>query len=191
MKAQAQTIQNDIIALFEKAWRECLSDIEQYKLESFIAQYIKKIDPAKGNAYHASYYALLGQIKKAQECYETAIRLNPNDAEVYYNYAVFFRNTGELEKAIRYALKAISLDGVRVSYIVKAIEYAFLAEDKVLLKQLSKQYEKITGKSFDFSGFNAGKEETIKEDKELDLYATSSSALRDWGKTEEETAWDK
>ncbi|CAD8114220.1 unnamed protein product [Paramecium primaurelia] len=52
------------------------------------------------NFEHAILFSEQGQKEKALLDYNTAIKLNPNDAEVYYNRAILFSEQGQKEKAL-------------------------------------------------------------------------------------------
>lgn len=71
-----------------------------------------RLDSENGRAY-----AVLGNIYKAQNKWEQAIttfqialKFSPNDAQINYWYSLTARSIGQLDEAIRYSTKAVSLD---------------------------------------------------------------------------------
>lgn len=62
-------------------------------------------------------YEKMSRIDDAQICYEEAIRLNPNHAEALNNLAYVLANKSQdLEKALQYSQKALSLDGMKAEF---------------------------------------------------------------------------
>lgn len=76
-----------------------------------------KFDGRNGRAY-----AILGNIYKAQNkweealtTYQIALKYSPNDAQINYWYSLTLRSLGQMEEAIEYSKKAISLDPLAVN----------------------------------------------------------------------------
>ena len=56
------------------------------------------------------YFSNLGEYQKAKECYEKAIKINPNYADAHYNLGVIFKELGENQKAKECYEKAIEIN---------------------------------------------------------------------------------
>lgn len=69
------------------------------------------------NAENGRAYAVLGNLYKVQNKWEQAIttfqialKFSPNDAQINYWYSLTVRSIGQMEEAIKYSTKAVSLD---------------------------------------------------------------------------------
>lgn len=62
------------------------------------------------NAALGVLYANTYQWPKAQQAFQKALRYNPNDAQANYWYSLLLRSVGQVEQALPYSQKAITLD---------------------------------------------------------------------------------
>ena len=88
-----------------------------YKISEKNALTAIKLDAENGRAY-----AALGNIYKAQNkweqamtTYQIALKFSPNDALILYWYSLTLRSIGQMDKAIEYSTKAVSLDPLAVN----------------------------------------------------------------------------
>lgn len=92
---------------------EQFMDVETaYKMSEKNALTSIRLDSENGRAY-----AVLGNIYKAQNkweqaitTYQIALKFSPNDAQITYWYSLTLRSIGQLDEAIKYSTKAVSLD---------------------------------------------------------------------------------
>ena len=71
-----------------------------------------------------NFRMMLGQVETAVETYSYAIKLQPNDAEAYYNRGVAYSDKGKLDQAIQDYSKAIELKpNFVVAYYNRGIAY--------------------------------------------------------------------
>ncbi len=90
-----------------------LMDVQAaYKLAEKNALTAIKLDVENGRAY-----AVLGNIYKAQNkweqaltTYQIALKFTPNDAQINYWYSLTLRSIGQMDEAIKFSTKAVSLD---------------------------------------------------------------------------------
>ena len=76
-----------------------------------------------------------GSWEEAVASYDEAIRLDPEDAEAYFNRGVAYDNPGEYTAAIRDYSKVISLDGTDVeAYLHRADAYVDLEQFEAALQ---------------------------------------------------------
>ncbi len=90
-----------------------LMDVESaYKMSEKNALTAIRLDAENGRAY-----AVLGFIYKTQNKWEQAIttfqialKFSPNDAQINYWYSLTIRSIGQMDEAIKFSTKAVSLD---------------------------------------------------------------------------------
>lgn len=71
-----------------------------------------QLDAENGLAYAAlaNGYRQQSKWEQAITTYQIALKYSPNDAQIIYWYSISLRSIGELDKAIEYSTKALSLD---------------------------------------------------------------------------------
>jgi TolB-like protein/AraC-like DNA-binding protein/Tfp pilus assembly protein PilF len=71
-----------------------------------------QLDSENGLAYAAlaNGYRQQSKWEQAITTYQIALKYSPNDAQIIYWYSISLRSIGELDKAIEYSTKALSLD---------------------------------------------------------------------------------
>ena len=90
-----------------------LMEVENaYKMSEKNALTSVRLDSENGRAY-----AVLGNIYKAQNkweqaitTYQIALKFSPNDGLINYWYSLTLRSIGQMDEAIKYSTKAVSLD---------------------------------------------------------------------------------
>ncbi len=88
-------------------------DVETaYKISEKNALTSIRLDSENGRAY-----AVLGNIYKVQNkweqavtTYQIALKYSPNDAQINYWYSLTLRSIGQMDDAVKYSTKAVSLD---------------------------------------------------------------------------------
>ncbi len=88
-------------------------DVETaYKISEKNALTSIRLDSENGRAY-----AVLGNIYKVQNkweqaitTYQIALKYSPNDAQITYWYSLTLRSIGQMDEAVKYSTKAVSLD---------------------------------------------------------------------------------
>jgi TolB-like protein/AraC-like DNA-binding protein len=83
-----------------------------YKLAEKNALTAIKIDSENGRAYAAlgSIYKAQNKWEQALTTYQIALKFSPNDAQINYWYSLTLRSIGQMDEAIRFSTKAVSLD---------------------------------------------------------------------------------
>lgn len=69
------------------------------------------------DAHNSTAYATLGNVyrgdfkwQQAKTAYEISLKYRPNDAQTIYWYSLLLRSIGQINEALRYSTKAVSLD---------------------------------------------------------------------------------
>ncbi len=91
-------------------WRRCLADTSPAAIDACTS--IIVVDPHNDGAFvnRGIAFRRVGDVKRAIEDYDEAIRLNPRAADAFNNRGNAFRTRNELERALRDYDEAIRLD---------------------------------------------------------------------------------
>jgi len=91
-------------------WRQCLADISPAAIEACTS--IISFDPHNDGAFvnRGIAYRRVGDVERAIDDYDEAIRLNPRAADAFNNRGNAFRTRDELPRALRDYDEAIRLD---------------------------------------------------------------------------------
>jgi tetratricopeptide (TPR) repeat protein len=144
-KAEGQFIYADDLI------KEKRTDEAKQILEEIVATY-----PSFGKAYNHLgwvYETRLGDLKRAEECYQACIRYTPEYRPAYYNYAVVLSSSKryrDLENLLRDAQQVAGIDmGTIYS------EYAIMYESQGYYEEAIKHYKKQISQLFNDDSINA------------------------------------
>jgi protein O-mannosyl-transferase len=122
---------------------------QQGDLQGALRQYQKVISLTADDLAHygeiryeifvnmASAYAGVSDFGRARECLESAVRLNPDNAEVWTNLGTMAQKTGEVERAIQAYSKAVKLQPTERGYrlLAQALQQAGRQEEAQVAAQ--------------------------------------------------------
>jgi protein O-GlcNAc transferase len=87
----------------------------------FVAEHVASVD-SRSVAYHnlGVVYRQMGESVEAKQCFETALRLEPDQPMTITELGLIAQNNGDLPEAIRQYSHAIAVQPTDVSYLLLA-----------------------------------------------------------------------
>ncbi len=98
----------------------------------------------------------LGRYEEANQSYQRAIGINPNEANAIYNLACLAARQGNIEQTLNNLAKAIKLDRKYQALAKTESDFDRIRGDKRFQALLKKASESPSIKSFDRSPANSG-----------------------------------
>ncbi len=148
--AAASNIQDEVQPLFQQAYLRYVA----YQ-EKFDEEFIKRVNEATFNRlnksdqyfYRALYYAAVLKEKEAIEAFENAIELNPIKANYYLEWAAYYQELDQVEKAYDVLLAGVETNPESVplieAYILQSLNLRYTTFAESMLEEL-KNYTSST-----------------------------------------------
>lgn len=114
-------------------WKASIKLVEQNALTAI------QLDAENGMAYAnlAKVYQRQNKWEQANASFKIALKNSPNDAQINYWYSLMLRSVGQVNKAVQYSTKAITLDPVYPTVFVGHVgNYMYAGKMKLAQKAL-------------------------------------------------------
>ncbi len=108
----ADAYTNQSIAYFLMAEEQFMDVETAYKMSEKYALIAIRLDAENGRAYAVlgNIYRVHNKWEQAITTFQIALKFSPNDAQINYWYSLTLRSIGQMDEAIKYSTKAVSLD---------------------------------------------------------------------------------
>ncbi len=134
---------------------------QQGDLQDAVRQYQKVISLTANDIIHyrevrheifanmATAYAGLGDFARARDCLESAVSLNPDDAQVWTSLGIMAQKTGDPERAIAAYSQAVKLQPTQRGYrlLAQALQQAGRQEESQVALQQARSLSRESGQT--------------------------------------------
>jgi len=106
-------------------------------------------DVAASQCFRGFYHALQGDLANTTKRFSMALGMEPNNPDVYMNYATSLLRLQQHEQALKMALECIAKGGRTLDAIHTLLLCAYAADDRAALDAWLPEYAKLAGKPHD------------------------------------------